>query len=77
MFKDSLTLWLAGFGMDESLCEKVCQDPLMAQNIARRDGGAVVQDLPKVLFKFGPPANEAFQASNDTKEKFFLMMALQ
>lgn len=77
MFKDMLILWLAGFGMDEASCAKVCEDPRMARNIAARDSGGVVQDLPDVLFRLGTVAREAYQASTTTQEQFFLITSLK
>jgi len=77
MFKSTLILWLAGFGMDEESCAKVCEDRRMARNITARDNGGVIQDLPEVLFRLGDVGREAYKALNDPGEKLMLMMALK
>ncbi len=44
-FKDTLTLWMAGYGIGPEDCEKVCAHPGVAMSIKLQDSGGMLTDL--------------------------------
>lgn len=75
-FEQFFRLWLAGFGVTEEQCDKLCSDRRIAMCIRTKDSGGLVQDLPDALK--GIPWDSALRkALNDPREKLMLMTSLK
>jgi hypothetical protein len=75
-FEQLFRLWLAGFGLTEDQCDKLCAKPRIALSLRQRDAGGLVQDLPDALSGLGE-VDELRAALNSPGEKLMLMMALK
>lgn len=74
-FESMFRLWLCGFGVNEADTDKICQNRRMVANFARKDSGAVIQDLHRVLYETHV-RNDGMEKAFDTPYEKLLLISL-
>lgn len=74
-FEKTFRLWLAGFGVSQDDCDKLCANRRIALSIRLKDSGGIVTDLPDEVYRFKYP--ELNKAVANPGEMLFLMNALR
>lgn len=75
-FEQLFRLWLAGYGVTEEQCDKLCAKPRIAMSLRNRDSGGLVIDLPGEVAGM-EQAVELRKALATPREQLLLLISLK